>query len=391
MKSKKAAARRKPIQTVPVSPRPVSRPVKLGLLVAVLGSLVLGSVWYWLWRQDRDTHAAALAAAKQKSFRENEALIRQVYERHPEDVELTRALGLGYLATRQFDEALVFLNRWCEMRPRETEPLMSRIKLWTVWQKSSKAVEDAQSVLEMHPNDFGGRLFLAQTLCFDARFAEAEQEALRCFQAQPDNGEIWYLLATIYRREGRSKEAVDLVERLLLRMPNSVPTLVLRADLHLDTGEFEPAIKILTRAADSPSLNRPFDTFQLSGQAFPSPLAAAEQILDRTFVLYQLSQALARAGRDREAADALHEMQWRRALLSWSEDSQRDANAALQGRVVDAYLAAGKAEDAITFLTEILSRRPDAGDTRLLLANCYDKQGQTERAAEQRRLSSQGK
>jgi predicted Zn-dependent protease len=283
------------------------------------------------------------------------------------------------------------LNRWCEMRPRETEPLMSRISLWKVWQKSSKAVEDAQRVLEMHPNDFGGRLFLAQTLCFDARFAEAEQEALRCLQAQPDNGEIWYLLATIYRREGRAKEAADLTDRLLLRLPGSVPTLVLRANLHLDAGQIEPAIKLLTRAADSPSLNRSFDTFQLSGQVFPSPLTAAEQTLDRTFILYQLSQALARADRPQEAADALHEMQWRRARLLWSEDPQRDANAALQGRVVDAYLADGKPEEAITFLTEILSRRPDARETRLLLANCFDKQGQTERAAEQRRLSGQGK
>ena len=391
MKSKKVAARRKPAKAPRVSPRAGSRVVKLGLLVAVLGALALGGVWYWLWSQDRAEYAAALAAAKQGSFRETEPVLRQVYERHPEDVELTRALALGYLASRRFDDAEIFLNRWCEMRPRETEPLMSRINLWKVWQKSSKAVEDAQTVLKMHPNDFGGRLFLAQTLCFDARFAEAEQEALRCLQAQPENGEIWYLLATIYRREGRSKEAADLAERLLGTLPNSVPTLVLRADLHLDAGQLEPAIKLLTRAADSPTLNRSFDTFQLSGQAFPSPLATAEQTLDRTFVLYQLSQALARAGRDREAAEALHEMQWRRARLLWSEDPQRDANTALQGRVVEAYVTAGKPEEAIAFLTEILSRRPGASETRLLLANCYEKQGQTERAAEQRRLSNQGK
>jgi predicted Zn-dependent protease len=391
MKSKKAAARRKPPKAVLASPRPAIRPVRLGILVAVLGLAALGGIWYWLWRQDRTERAAALAAASQGSFREAEPSLRQVYARHPEDVELTRALGLGYLAARRFDDAELFLTRWCEMRPRETEPLMRRIELWKIWQKSSKAVADAQSVLEMHPNDFGGRLFLAQMLSFDARFAEAEQEAQRCLLAQPDNGEVWYLLATIYRRQGRIKDASDWADRLLLTLPNSVPTLVLRADLHLDAGQVEPAIKLLSRAADSPSLKHSFDTFQLSGQAYPNPLAAAEQKLDRTFVLYQLSQALARAGRDREASDALHEMQWRRALMLWTEDSQRDANTALQSRVVDAYLAAAKPEEAIAFLTEILSRLPNASGTHQLLANCYEQQGQTKRAAEQRRLSSQGK
>ena len=117
----------------------------------------------------------------------------------------------------------------------------------------------------------------------------------------------------------------------------------------------------------------------------------AEQSLERSVIPFLLGQALARAGRDKEAKRVLAEMQLRRALALWSDDKLRDVNAALQGEVVDGYVGAGKLEEAIAFLADILRRQPTASGTHLLLADCYDKQGQTERAAEQRRLSSQGK
>ncbi len=377
-------------KAAPAKPRSASRLILWGIAAVLVVSLALGGAWGWLWWQDRAEHRAAQAAADHAAFAEAEPLLRRVYERHPEDLVIVRALGLGYLAAHRFDDAELFLNRWCEMRPREMEPLLRRIDLWKLWQKSSKAVEDAQNALRIQPNELRGRLFLAQTLFLDARFDEAEHETLRCLHAQPDNGETWYLLATIYQRQGRTGEAADLVDRLLGTLPNSVPTLVLRADLHLEMGKVEPAIQLLTRAAASPALDRSFDIYQLNGQAFPYPLAVAEQTLDRTFVLYRLSQALARAGRDQEANNALTEMQWRRAMILWSDDKQRDVNTPLQGRVVDAYCAAGKLDEAVAFLTDILSRQPDASGTHLLLASCFDKQGQAERAAEQRRLSGQG-
>jgi len=112
--------------------------------------------------------------------------------------------------------------------------------------------------------------------------------------------------------------------------------------------------------------------------------------VDRSFVLYQLSLALARAGRDTEAKTVLAEMQLRQALALWSEDRQRDTNAALQSRVVEACVAAGKSDDAVKFLHDILGRKPDAAGTRLLLADCYESQGRPDRAKEERRQAGPG-
>jgi predicted Zn-dependent protease len=96
--------------------------------------------------------------------------------------------------------------------------------------------------------------------------------------------------------------------------------------------------------------------------------------------------ALSGAGRHNEARKVMAEMQWRRALGLWSEYEHRDDNPGLQERVVEAMLAAGKTDEAIRFLTKVLQRNPNAPPaTRQLLAACYEKQGEPQRAAEHRR------
>ena len=52
--------------------------------------------------------------------------------------------------------------------------------------------------------------------------------------------------------------------------------------------------------------------------------------------------------------------------------------------VVETMRAAGKTQDAIHFLSEILRRNPNAAATRQLLASCYEKQGRSGHAAEER-------
>jgi tetratricopeptide (TPR) repeat protein len=399
----------------PAKTRSVFWLVPWGIAAAVIILPAVIGVWGLPSWPGQDTeHQAALSAAEHDEFVDSERLLRRVYERHPDDVVIVRTLGLGYLVAHRFDEADQFLSRWCELKPGETEPLQRRIELWMLQQKTSQAITDVQNVLQIQPNDDRARQILAQLLFIDARFDEAEREATKCLAAAPYNKEMQYLLACIYQQQGHVLKAIELVERMIRANPNSGPALALRANLFLDAGQTEPAIKLLTIAADNPALDLSFGgnpitrqwtnvvkqlsyvqdrpiSFHRDNQPYPHTQMIAEQSLDRSIILFQLGQTLARAGRDKEAKRVLAEMQWPRALALWTSDKQRDVNAALQKEVVDAYIAADKLDAAVTFLNDILRRQPDARDTRLLLADCFDKQGQTERAAEQRRLSGRGK
>src|ERR1700679_1474991 len=99
-------------KAAPAKPRSASRLILWGIAAALLGSLALGAAWYWLRWQERAEYQAALQAADQDHFLEAEPLLRRVNERHPEDLVIVRALGLGYLAAHRFADQELFLNRW---------------------------------------------------------------------------------------------------------------------------------------------------------------------------------------------------------------------------------------------------------------------------------------
>ena len=227
-------------------------------------------------------------------------------------------------------------------------------------QKIEAALADAGHVLELEPNDLEMRKLLTNLLLLDCRYAQAEREALRCLRAEPNNVRLWYFLGKSYRGLGQTARAVQWANRIVATGLDFPPGLQLRADLHLDAGEVEPAIRLLRKASASPG---------------PEGVA----------MFYPLGLALERAGRHEEGRQALAEMQWRQALALWSEDEHRDENVGLQERVVEALLAAGKTDEAVRFLQDVLRRGRNPAGTHQLLALCYDKLGQPQRAAEHRR------
>jgi tetratricopeptide (TPR) repeat protein len=329
--------------------------------VAVLGLLALTAGAGWHWFQDRVERSEALQLAGQRRFDAAEPLLLHSHGRHPRNVEIVRALALGYFDTRRYPEAETFLKQWCELRPEDAEPYRRRLDLWNRQQNVTAALADTEQILRLDPGDFETRLLRVNLLVLDGQYATAGQEAVRALRIRPNNVQLQYFLAKAAQGQQRPAEATHFADIVLHTKPDFTPGLQLRAELYLDAGQPEPAVRLLQQAAAH---------------------AGAEQ----TSVLYQLSAALTRAGRDEEAKQALAEMQWRRALAIWSQNDQRDENPAVQARVVEAMLAAGKIDDAVQFLNGILSRNPKApAGTHELLAKCFERQGHPERAAEHRR------
>jgi tetratricopeptide (TPR) repeat protein len=331
-----------------------------------LGGLALAGLFGWRWFQDRSERDQALLLAESNEFAAAQPRLQRLHERHPQDVAVVRALALGHLGAGHFDEAETYLGRWCALQPEQAEPYRRRLDLWMKQLKIEQALADAGHVLRLEPHDLDTRKLLAHLLVLDCRYAQAEPEALRCLRAEPNNVRVWYFLAKSYRGLGRTALAVEWADRIVGTGLDFLPGLQLRAELHLDAGEVEPAIRLFRKASTTPGRE---------GLA----------------MLYPLSLALARAGRHAESQQVLAEMRWRQAQALWSEDEHRDDNVGLQERVVEALLAAGKGDEAVRFLKDVLERGRNAAGTHQLLAVCYDKLGQPERAAEHRRQASRDK
>lgn len=331
-----------------------------GMVAAVPGIVVLGIVgwhWYQNWAELNEFRGG-LALVEENKFDAALPILLRYQARHPRDVTAVRALALGYLLhSRQLSETQKYLDRWCALEAGRPEPYRRRLSFWLMQEMVTPAIQDAEQVLQLEPNDFETRRKLVQLYLTDGRFEQAEKDGLRCFKEKPQDRELWFILANIYQGLRQTAKAAALVDQVLRVAPDHLGALKLRAKLYVDAGQPEPAIRLLKE--------------RVVGKA-TSP--------DGTEGLYELSEALIRAGRPDEAKRVLAELDWRQALGLWSKYEHRDDNPGLQERVVEAMLAASKTDDAIQFLTDILKRNPNAPpDTHQLLARCYERRGNVEK------------
>jgi predicted Zn-dependent protease len=301
---------------------------------------------------NRAERREAFRLREREGFVAAEPVLLKLYEHDQRDVDVVRLLAVGYMDARNLLGTEKFLNRWCELDPRDPEPFRRRIEFWNMQQKVPEGIADARHILKLEPRDFRMRRLLVELLTLDGRFQEAEEEGLRCFKANPKDVDLWCVLANVYYGLEQKNKAADLVDQVLHEKPDHVNGLKLRSKLYLEAGKPDSAITLLRRLVDSPVSNP-----------------------NSTDGMYELSMALTRAGQTDKAKRVLAEMDYRVARRLWSEYEHRDQNVGLQERFVDAMLALGKTDEAVRFLSDILKRNPAAPTgTRQLLARCSERQ-----------------
>jgi predicted Zn-dependent protease len=345
-----------------------------GIAAAVVGALTLAGVCAWPWLHEWAELREALRLAEENRFDEAEPLLLRLHEHRPRNVAVVRALALGYYDARQLTATERFLDRWCQLQPKATEPYRRRLQFLMMQQKVLPAITDAKHLLELKPTDSETRKSLTELLMAAGRYEQAEQEGIQCFRENSKDVDVWFDLAQIYYALGQGSggetarhKAADLTDQVLHVTPDHIGALKFRAKLYVDAGQPETAIRLLKE--------------HVVGTDGPEGIEG----------LFELSEALRRAGRMEEAKQVQREREWHEAKSLWTKYEHRDENVGLQERVVEGMLAAGKSADAVQFLTGILERNPQAlPGTHRLLAICYEKQGQPEGAAEQRRLAEAG-
>jgi predicted Zn-dependent protease len=214
----------------------------------VLGVVILaagGALLAWRWAGDAADRRQGLALAKQGRFADAEPFLRRVVERHDNDLEVVRALALGYVAADDASNAEGFLTRWCELRPDQSQPFEQRMALEIRMKWLEQAIADGRHVLELAPERDDLRQKVAGWLMEDGLFTEAEQECRRCLEQRPTHPELVYLLAQIYHKQGRIAEATPLADSLLRAFPKEPNLRLLRAMLHYDAGQPDQAVPLL--------------------------------------------------------------------------------------------------------------------------------------------------
>jgi tetratricopeptide (TPR) repeat protein len=138
-----------------------------------------------------------------------------VKEDHPQTPLILEALALGYLYVYRLGEARDCLERWLAREPDNAQALFIRGLVRQGLQDQVGAGADYRRAVELAPEHFAARRWLAEYLLSGRQADEAAEHFERLRQEEPDNPEALFGLARCRRELGDRDAARQLLDRLL--------------------------------------------------------------------------------------------------------------------------------------------------------------------------------
>jgi tetratricopeptide (TPR) repeat protein len=129
----------------------------------------------------------------------------------------------------------------------QAQGLVWRGRLHGLKKDYPKAVADLRRAVALDSDSFQARWHLAQTIVQQApEEALAQLRTLR--RLDPDNMQVFFLVAVVLHRLGQLDEARRMLDEMLLAHPNDLPALVERGSVALDSRQLSDAEALLRRA-----------------------------------------------------------------------------------------------------------------------------------------------
>ncbi len=273
----------------------------------------------------------------------------------PPRAEVAKELARIYLSTYRLAQAAELIESWRALDPGDPQPYLWANEIATRFDVDpSVLIRNYRAALDRDPNLAKARLGLAQQLSKARRFDEADQAYKSYLKLNPQDATAYVGMGRNAFQQADIDAAIRQFKKALEVSPRNAVALKELAQIELRLGRFQKArerLELLTQI-------EPFDP-------------------DAHYALGRALQALGeekRARAEGERADQLRKeeaeiVKFRETLL------KRPADLAARFEVARWMLLHGHDEEGLRWTTEILLRRPRHAATHRLLAEYYQKQG----------------
>jgi len=281
-----------------------------------------------------------------------------------DSVEILEALSVGCLVNYRFADAHGYLSRWIELTPDNFQA--------HVWRSAAKerlsdmdgARADAVQAVALAPASFSAQLSLGQLLMKLTEFQEAEKVFERLAEHYPNDPIVAMGLAQAKSKlQPDGVEAARILDDLLTRFPDDSPVLFERGKLALQIGETALAETWLRKAAALAPSEYEIQYSLLQSLRQQGKLTDADQV-EKT------------VRRLEGASQRLHE---------FNETLKKEPyNLSLHCAIAQIFLDVGNHKEAVRWLQTALKIDPHQPLANRLLADYYDKNGESGKAARYR-------
>ena len=206
------------------------------------------------------------------------ALLRRLAEGHPESVEIVAVLLPVFMAEFRLIQAEELTSRWVELQPDSPRAWGYHGDVLERLRKKSPAVVALRRQVELAPDDARACLNLARLLleCHEAP-DEAAGHVERLAAADPNDPTVLVQLAACREAQGRTDEAVALLDRVIAGPGVDAKALHARGRIEMQRGHPPAARDFLRRAAGlDPSDVELLYTYYLCTQQTGTPAEVRE-------------------------------------------------------------------------------------------------------------------
>ncbi len=169
---------------------------------------------------------------------------------HPDSPRILETLTRIYVRESRFGGAVTCLTIWLER-----EPTVVRAWHWRGWayenlMQLDKAISDYEKTLELDPERWGARTHLTRLLIQVNDVESARLQLNQLLLRHRDDPDVQLLEAQASRLEGKTEEAANILDRLLLDNPRHFAALYFYSKLicERESPQYDQAERLLRRA-----------------------------------------------------------------------------------------------------------------------------------------------
>lgn len=276
------------------------------------------------------------------------------------------ALSQGHFVLRDGDTAR-YLDQLLQEAPTNLRGNLIRAELSLQKDDLEGAIRDGRLALETWPTAFQPRWVVASALQHEGKIREAIKEFQTLASAYPGRPEGLAGLALCRAELHQFDEAAKLYDLVLAKHPTFLTALIERGRVALRQGKAAEAEPFLRRA-----------------------LAVNDKDFDANDTLVKVLEKQEKTEEATAQRQHLNDLQVARGLVERERIAFQSGENSLEGTlaIAEKLLRVGRDDEAILWYLSALQRDPTHPQTRLALADYYERDGEPHRAAYQRKLAA---
>lgn len=215
--------------------------------------------------------------------KEGFAVLKKALELNPNVDDGNHFLAIGYGETKQFDKALVYMDKAIAQEPKELVLYKQRMLIYQNLNRPQDAIKDINTILKLKPNDKAYYASRAEIYDHMGNTKAALADLETAIKIQPNWARSYFMKAQIHAKLGNHRAAAEDYGRILALNSLDDDCLVFRGLEYLATKDYPKALADFNAAIES------------------SPREARAAYEGRAKV-YEATGKLALAAKDREQA-----------------------------------------------------------------------------------------